>query len=85
VNETIDTDITPNPFANGDIVRYTTATSNTIVQGLSNNTLYYVVGTSGTTIKLATTANGTAINITSNTLASGASTSGHYLTKTIEE
>lgn len=85
VNETIDTDITPNPFANGDIVRYTTSTSNTVVQGLSNNTLYYVVGTSGTTIKLATTTNGTAINITSNTLASGASTSGHYLTKTIEE
>lgn len=85
VNETIDTDITPNPFSNGDIVRYTTATSNTIVQGLSNNTLYYVVGTVGTTIKLATTPNGTPINITSNTTASGASTSGHYLTKTIEE
>jgi hypothetical protein len=31
VNESIDTDLTPNPFANGDIVRYTTALSNTAV------------------------------------------------------
>ena len=85
VNETIDTDITPNPFANGDIVKYTTATSNTVVQGLANNTNYYVVQTSGTVIKLATTTNGTPINITANTTASGASTSGHYLTKMIEE
>ena len=85
VNETIDTDITPNPFANGDIVRYTTATSNTIVQGLANNTNYYIVQTSGTNVKLSITANGTPINITANTIASGASTSGHFLTKTIEE
>lgn len=85
VNETIDTDITPNPFANGDIVRYTTATANTIVGGLANNTNYYIVQTSGTTIKLSTTVNGTPINITANTTASGASTSGHFLTKTIEE
>jgi hypothetical protein len=85
VNETIDTDITPNPFANGDIVRYTTAAANTVVQGLANNTNYYIVQTSGTTVKLASTANGTPINITANTTASGAATSGHYLTKTIEE
>jgi hypothetical protein len=80
-NETIDTDITPNPFANGDIVRYTTATGNTVVSGLANNTNYYVVQTTGAFIKLANTANGTPINIT----ASGTSESGHYLTKTIEE
>jgi len=85
VNETIDTDITPNPFANGDIVKYTTTTANTIVQGLANNTNYYVVQTSGSTVKLSATANGTPINITANTTASGDSTSGHYLTKTIEE
>jgi hypothetical protein len=84
-NETIDTDITPNPFANGDVVRYTTFTANTIVGGLANNTNYFVVQTSGSTVKLATTANGTPINITANTTASGASTSGHFLTKTIEE
>ena len=85
VDETIDTDITPNPLSNGDIVTYTTATSNTAVQGLANNTNYYVVETSGTKIKLALTSNGSPINITSNTTASGASTSGHYLTKTVEE
>jgi len=85
VNETINTGVTPNPFANGDIVKYATATANTIVQGLANNTNYYVVQTSGSTVKLATTVGGTPINITSNTTASGASTSGHYLTKMVEE
>ena len=85
VNETIDTDISPNPFANGDIVRYTTSTSNTIVGGLANNTNYYIVQTSANTVKLSATANGTPINITANTTSSGASTAGHFLTKTIEE
>ena len=84
VNETIDT-LTANTFANGDIVRYTTATSNTIVQGLANNTNYYIVQTSATTIKLATAAAGSPINITANTTDTGVNTSGHYLTKTIEE
>lgn len=85
VNESIDTDITPNPFANGDIVKYTTATSNTAVQGLSNNTNYYIVGTAGTTVQLTTTLDGTPINITANTTTSGANTAGHYLTKIVEE
>jgi hypothetical protein len=85
VNETIDTDISPNPFANGDIVRYTTSTSNTVVGGLANNTNYYIVQTSANTVKLSATANGTPINITANTTTSGANTSGHFLTKTIEE
>lgn len=85
VNETIDTGITPNPFANGDVVRYTTATANTVVGGLANNTNYYIVQTSGTTIKLSTAVNGTPINITANTTSSAPATSGHFLTKTIEE
>jgi len=85
VNETIDTDISPNPFANGDLVRYTTSTSNTVVGGLANNTNYYIVQTAANTVKLSTTANGTPINITANTTSSGSSTSGHFLTKTIEE
>ena len=85
VNESIDTDITPNPFANGDIVRYTTALSNTVVQGLSNNTNYYIVGTAGTTVQLSTTLSGAPINITANTTTSGANTAGHYLTKIVEE
>jgi hypothetical protein len=85
VNETIDTDISPNPFANGDIVRYTTSTSNTVIGGLANNTNYYIVQTSANTVKLSATANGTPINITANTTSSGPSTAGHFLTKTIEE
>jgi hypothetical protein len=85
VNESIDTDITPNPFANGDIVKYTTATSNTVVQGLANNTSYYIVGTAGNTVQLSASLNGTPINITANTTTSGANTNGHYLTKIIEE
>ena len=83
-NETIDTDITPNPFANGDIVRYTTATGNTVVSGLANNTNYYIVQTSGSTVKLAIIIGGTPINITASG-TSGAPSAGHYLTKTIEE
>ena len=84
-NETISTGTT-NPFANGDLVRYTTATGNTVVQGLSNNTLYYIVGTTSTTVQLSTDSNGASvINITANGTASAPATSGHYLTKTIEE
>ena len=83
-NETISTG-TINPFANGDLVRYTTATGNTVVGGLSNNATYYIVGTSGTTVKLSVMLDGTAINITANGTATAPATSGHYLTKTIEE
>jgi len=83
-NKTIDTDITSNPFANGDIVRYTTATANVAVSPLANNTNYYIVQTSGSTVKLATSAGGTPINIIANTTPD-VDTSGHYLTKTIEE
>jgi hypothetical protein len=85
VNETIDTGITPNPFANGDLVKYTVQLANTVIQGLANNTNYYVVQTATTFVKLSNTANGTPINITANTTTSGANTAGHYLTKIIEE
>ena len=72
-----------NPFANGDLVLYTT--SNTAVQGLSNSTNYYVVNTTPNTVKLSLTANGSHINITANGSASSTATAGHFLTKTIEE
>jgi hypothetical protein len=74
-----------NPFANGDLVLYTTATGNTAVTGLTNSTSYYVVNTTPNTVKLSLTANGTPINITANTTTSGSNTAGHYLTKTVEE
>jgi hypothetical protein len=72
-----------NPFANGDLVLYTT--SNTAVQGLTNATSYYVVNTTPNTVKLSLTANGSPINITANGSISGSATAGHFLTKTIEE
>ena len=72
-----------NPFANGDLVLYTT--SNTAVQGLSNSTNYYVVNTTPNTVKLSLTANGSPINITANSSTADNATAGHFLTKTIEE
>jgi hypothetical protein len=84
-NDTIDTDLAVNPFANGDLVIYTTAAGNTAVQGLTNAASYYIANTSGTLVKLSLTANGSPINITANTTTSGSNTAGHYLTKTVEE
>lgn len=72
-----------NPFANGDLVLYTT--SNTAVQGLTNATSYYVVNTTPNTVKLSLTANGSPINITANGSTSSSATAGHFLTKTVEE
>jgi hypothetical protein len=83
-NETINTG-TLNPFANGDLVRYNTDTGNTVVQGLSNNTNYYIIGTTSSTVQLSTSATGSPINITANGTHSAPATSGHYLTKTVEE
>lgn len=74
-----------NPFANGDLVLYTTGTGNTAVTGLTNSTSYYVVNTTPNTVKLSLTSGGSPINITANTTASGDDTAGHYLTKTVEE
>jgi hypothetical protein len=72
-------------FSNNDVVKYTTAGSNTVVGGLTNATSYYVVNSTPTRVQLALTANGTAINITANSTASGQATSGHYLEKVVEE
>jgi hypothetical protein len=47
---------------------------------LTNNGIYYCVNTVPTTVQLARSVNGTAINITANGTHSGAATNGHYLT-----
>ena len=53
-----------NPFANGDqVLYYANAVSDTVLTGLANNTIYYVVGTSDSYIKLSATSNGSVINI----------------------
>jgi hypothetical protein len=55
-------------------------------RALSNNALYFVVGTTSTSVKLSTYSNGVSvINITANTTHSAPETTGHYLTKTVEE
>ena len=67
--------ITNNVFQNNDTVRYLVATGNTAVSGLSNNLTYYVVSANSTGVKLSSTLNGSAINLTA-----GVSETGHSLT-----
>lgn len=62
-----------NTFANNDIVRYYTGSSNTVIGGLANNQSYYVVNASSVGFKLATTRGGSPINI-----STGSNESGHY-------
>lgn len=68
--------IATNVFQNNDVVKYLVATGNTAVSGLANNTSYYVVGANSSGVKLSSTLNGGAINLT----ASATSETGHSLT-----
>jgi len=68
--------IPSNVFQNNDVVKYLVAAGNTAVSGLANNTSYYVVSANSTGVKLSSTLNGSAINLT----ASGTSETGHSLT-----
>ena len=65
--------IADNPFANNDFVLYYTGVGGTALTNLSNNTNYYIVGTSGNTVKLSTTSGGAAIDLTAG------SSETHYL------
>lgn len=56
--------ISSNPFANGDSLLYSNNTG-AAIGGLSNNTTYYVVAANSTGVKLASTRNGSAIDLTS--------------------
>jgi hypothetical protein len=67
--------IANNVFQNNDVAVYTVAAGNTALSGLTNNTSYYVVSANSTGLKLSSTLNGSAINITS-----GSTESGHFLT-----
>jgi len=68
--------VSNNVFQNNDIVKYLVAAGNTAVSGLANNTSYYVVSANSTGVKLSSTLNGSAVNLT----ASGTSETGHSLT-----
>jgi hypothetical protein len=67
--------VTSNPFVNGDLVVYTTATGNTALTGLTNGSSYYVIGANATALQLSTAYAGAAANIT----ATSVSETGHYL------
>ena len=62
-------------FQNNDYVKYVTATGNTVISGLTNNSFYFAVSANSTGFKVSSTLNGAAINLTS-----GASETGHSFT-----
>jgi hypothetical protein len=64
-----------NVLQNGDAVTYTVAASNTALTGLSNGSVYYVVGANSSGIELSATSGGNAIILTP-----GVSETGHSLT-----
>lgn len=68
--------ITANPFVNNDLVLYYTDTGNTVLQGLSNNSLYYVVQSNSSGVKLSVTVGGTPVDANN---ASSVSERGHWL------
>ena len=67
--------ISNNVFQNNDHVKYLVATGNTALAALSNNTSYFIVGANSTGVKLSSTLNGGAIDLTA-----GLSQTGHSLT-----
>lgn len=62
-------------FANGDRATYHVAPGNTALTNLANNTIYWIVEANSSGVKLSSSYNGSAIDLTS-----GASQTGHYLT-----
>jgi hypothetical protein len=69
--------ISSHPFANGDSVLYYTDAGNTAISGLTNNQIYYVIGTTTNTLKLATQSGNT--QSIANIMASAISESGHNI------
>ena len=66
--------ITSNVFKDNDLITYYAATGNTAVSGLTNATSFYVVSSNSSGVKLSSTLNGSAINLTA-----GTSETGHIL------
>jgi hypothetical protein len=63
-------------FNVGDYITYYTATGNTVLSGLTNNTSYYISFSNTSRIALSTTRTGANINLT----ASSTSETGHFIT-----
>ena len=73
-NDTIALTSANSKFLVGDQLTYSVNTGNTAVGGLTSGASYYVVAANTTTIKLASTPNGTAIDLTA-----GVTETGHNL------
>ena len=69
--------ITSHPFANGQSVLYYTDAGNTAISGLTNNQIYYIIGTTANTLKLATQSGN--VQSIANIIASSISESGHNI------
>jgi hypothetical protein len=69
-----------NPFRDNDQVTYLVAASNTALTNLSNNTIYHVVQSNTSGVKLAATSGGAAINLTAGVTETGHSLTGAFLT-----
>lgn len=67
--------VSANPFINNDIVTYLVAAGNTSLTALANGSTYYVVSANSTGVKLSSSQNGSAIDLTA-----GVSETGHSLT-----
>ena len=74
--------ISSHPFANDQSVLYYTDAGNTAISGLINNQIYYVIGTTTNTLKLATQSGNT--QSIANIMASAISESGHYIMRGFE-
>lgn len=73
-NDTIALSSANSKFLVGDRLTYAVNTGNTAVGGLTDGSAYYVVAANTTTIQLASTPNGSAINLTA-----GVTETGHNL------
>lgn len=69
-----------NVFQNNDVVTYIVAAGNTALTNLSNGSSYYVVSANSTGIKLSSTLNGSAINLTAGLTQTGHSVKGQTAT-----
>lgn len=70
-NDTISITNANTYFKVGDYISYETGTGNTAVGGLANNNSYYVIASNSSTIKLSTTYEGSAINLTASVSETG--------------
>lgn len=75
--------ISGNVFQNNDYVKYLVATGNTALSALSNNTSYFIVQANSSGVKLSSTLNGSAINLTAGLSETGHSLTGNTATATV--